>query len=224
MNIAIVDYDMGNLFSIQQACAWAGMTGVITDSLTKIQEADGVILPGVGAFGNAMEALRRRELVEGLKAVAASGKPLMGICLGMQLLMSVSDEFGPAEGLSLVEGDVIRLSSAQGDGPPKKLPHVGWGRIDPFQGRGWDETELKGLTPGSYMYFSHSFHVRPKKEEVWLAVSYYGSMPFCSALKSKNIFACQFHPERSGPLGLRIFKNFTETIRENRRGKDHVKN
>jgi glutamine amidotransferase len=229
--IAIVDYGLGNLFSVRQACARAGMAAWVTSEKDEILESDAVILPGVGAFGDAMAALRALDLVEPLREHARSGKPLFGICLGMQLLMSVSYEYGEHRGLGIIDGAVPRFdrpmgprrAGDQGGGRVLKVPHVGWNRVFRGQaqpvamdrsGRGdpWRESPLAGLREGVYMYFVHSYYVRPEEPQVVSAVSRYGDFEFCSALRRGNVFACQFHPERSGPEGLRIYENLASCL------------
>ena len=201
--VAIVDYGLGNLFSVRYACAQSGMEGFITSSRQEILEADGVILPGVGAFGDAMAALTALDLVSPLKDVAASGKPLVGICLGMQLMMSESHEFGFHEGLDLIKGTVVRLDEGQHEGQAVKVPHIGWNQIQPAAA--WTGSPLATLRAGTFMYFVHSYHVKPADPSCVLSVTPYGGSEMCSSLTRGNIFACQFHPERSGPAGLRVY-------------------
>lgn len=184
------------------------MQAIITSSREAIQSADAIILPGVGAFGDAMAALRRLDLVSLLKECAASGKPLMGICLGMQLLMTESEEFGRHQGLGIIEGDVVRLSPGAYDGRAMKVPQVGWNRITPTAPEAWRNSLLADTPPGAWTYFVHSFYARPADPEVMVSTTRYGDATFCSSLARRNVFACQFHPERSGPDGLRIYRQF----------------
>jgi glutamine amidotransferase len=210
--VAIVDFGLGNLFSVQRACEQAGLSAAITADKRDILGAKAVILPGVGAFGDAMAALRRLDLPAVLAEVAAMGKPLMGICLGMQLLMSESQEFGRHRGLGLVEGEVVRLQNADLGPRRLKVPQVGWNRLRPAAP--WQDTPLKGLSPGEFMYFVHSFYVRPAEQTVVLAATTYGPVEFCSSLKRGSIFACQFHPERSGPAGLLVYRGLASSLGE----------
>ncbi len=218
--IAIVDYGLGNLFSISRACEWAGMAPLVTDNAGDMERAQAVMLPGVGAFADAMKALESRGLVSVLRDLAAAGKPLIGICLGQQLLMSESREFGVHEGLGLIEGTVERLPGeaafgAGGHGLNRlKVPQVGWNMIAPRQGGDWRGSMLEGLASGSYMYFVHSYHVRPSDPAVVLATSGFGGHDFCSALGKGNITACQFHPEKSGRDGLRVYENIARLLRQ----------
>jgi len=212
---AIVDYGMGNLFSVRQACAKVGLPATITSQPEDLQEAGAVILPGVGAFGDAMASLHALGLVEPLRRAALNGKPFMGICLGLQLLMSESREFGRHRGLEIVEGDVVSLGKPQGKGGALKVPQVGWNRMLPPGEAGpaaWENTPLAGLAAGEYMYFVHSYYVRPADPSLVLSLTQYGDVTFCSSLALGNIFACQFHPERSGPAGLGIYANLARLI------------
>ncbi len=204
--VAIVDYGMGNLFSVQQALEHVGLRAHRTSSSSDLLGADGVILPGVGAFGDAMATLRRLGLVEVLHEVAASGRPLVGICLGMQLLMTQSHEFGRHQGLGLIDGDVVRFEAPQEGGATMKVPQVGWNRIT-RRDRSWEQTWLEGLQDGTFLYFVHSFYVTPRDPSVVLSTSRYGHIEFCSSLQQGNLIASQFHPERSGPQGLRMYRN-----------------
>lgn len=212
--VAIVDYRMGNIFSVQLACERVGLNAFLTNRSEEIFAADAVLLPGVGAFGDAMQTLRDFGLVETLKEVASSGKPFMGICLGMQLLMTTSCEFGKHAGLDILPGEVIRLKEKEkGNGLPLKVPQVGWNQIFPAEGKDFADADFyRGLNPGAYMYFVHSYYVRPESADCVLTETAYGPLRFCSSLRRGNLFACQFHPERSGPDGLKIYQNFAEFV------------
>jgi imidazole glycerol-phosphate synthase subunit HisH len=217
--VAIVDYDLGNLFSVGQACERAGLAVMVTSSPDVVASADAVILPGVGAFRDAMAALERLDLVGPLRDVAASGRPLMGVCLGMQLLMNESTEFGHHRGLGVVPGAVESLADAM-TGPRPKIPHVGWSqmvRVPRASGDVWAGTLLRGLPDGVYMHFVHSYFVRPAHQEHAIAHTRYGELSFCSALQWNNVFGCQGHPERSGPLGLTVYQNFAAVLHTRRR-------
>jgi glutamine amidotransferase len=218
LQVAIVDFGMGNLFSAKHACEHVGMQALITSEKSHILSADAVILPGVGAFGDAMNSLHKLDLVEPLKDLAASGKPVVGICLGLQLLMTESHEFGLHKGLGIVKGPVVRFENPYGPRGPLKVPHIGWNGIfrpGHLQNNGkfitdtedpWNGTPLHGLREGTYMYFVHSFYAIPENPGVTLSTSKYGNLEFCSSLRYGNVFAFQFHPERSGPDGLRIYE------------------
>ncbi len=207
---AIIDYGMGNLFSVEQACTAAGLPATITSSAEEVRQAAAVILPGVGAFGDAMATLRKLGLVEVIREVVAAGTPVVGICLGMQLLMSESYEFGRHEGLGLIEGTVMPLESQQG-AARFKVPHVGWNAITTSR-NSWEKTPLQGLPDRTFMYFVHSFYVKPSDSQVVLSTTQYANTEFCSSLSVGNIFACQFHPERSGPYGLRLYQNIARWV------------
>jgi glutamine amidotransferase len=216
VTFAIVDYGLGNLFSIKHACEHTGIRTMITSSSSEIRGADALILPGVGAFGDAVASLRRLKLIDVLCEFAESGKILFGICLGMQLLMTESLEFGRHSGLNLIKGRVVPFEHPTSDsGGSLKVPQIGWNRISPHgsagkttvSGGAWNGSPLEGLQRGEYMYFIHSFYVVPEDDVVSLSNSQYGDIQFCSSLLHNNIFACQFHPERSGPQGLQIYRN-----------------
>lgn len=210
--IAIVDYGMGNLFSVKHACESVGLNASITASRQEILTADAVILPGVGAFGDAMATLDRLQLVDVLRQVAASGKPLVGICLGMQLLMTRSYEFGCHQGLGIVEGEVVRFQGSAEGSARLKVPQVGWNHIYGTGNASWQTSFLDGLEDREFMYFVHSFYAKPADTTLILSKTRYGFIEFCSSLNQGNVFACQFHPERSGPQGLRIYQNLAERI------------
>lgn len=222
--VVIVDYGVGNVFSVQHACQAAGLQAAVSSSREALLDADAVILPGVGAFSDAMDALKRLDLIGPIKDFSATSKPLIGICLGMQLLMTEGTEFGTREGLGLIEGVVERLS-VEAEGERRfKVPHVGWNRIfkpkalsgQPSRGAierdPWLGMPLAGLDEGEFMYFVHSYYVLPKYQDVVLSLSRYGHAEFCSSINSGNIFGFQFHPERSGPAGLKIYQNLAGLI------------
>ncbi len=208
--VAIIDYGVGNLFSVRQACESAGMNGFITSSSQDILNSEAVILPGVGAFGSAMASLTSSGLVPVIEHVAASGKPLLGICLGMQLLLEKSCEFGESQGLGIIKGEVVRLGSetAGMQGLPK-VPHVGWNRIEEPAPDAWKESYLKANKSDDYMYFVHSYYSVPADERIVLSMTNYKGIKFCSSFQVNNIFGCQFHPEKSGPGGIEIYKTLS---------------
>jgi len=211
-DVLIVDYHLGNLYNVLRACEFAGIPARITSNPAEVSAATAVILPGVGAFGDAMEFLRDSGMAEALRLFAASGRPLFAICLGMQLLMTESYEFGRHQGLDIVTGSVVRLSSAEGI----KVPQVGWNRIHkpPMKnGNAWQNTLLDGLRDGEFMYFVHSYYVVPNDSSVVLTNTRYGETEFCSTLHTGNILGCQFHPERSGPQGLRMYLRLAEYLK-----------
>jgi glutamine amidotransferase len=217
ISIAIVDFGLGNLYSVKNACEHVGMSATITSSEAIIARSDAVILPGIGAFGGAMGTLNRLGLVDVLRQVALSSQPLIGICLGMQLFMTESFEFGRHAGLGIISGQVVRFTDALEGSENLKVPQVGWNRIFPknqsHTADSWATSPLAGLQDGEFMYFVHSYYVKPKDSEVILSTTRYGNIEFCSSLIHKNIFATQFHPERSGPQGLRIYRNLASFIK-----------
>ena len=212
ITVGIVDYGMGNLYSVRRACEEVGMFGNVSSSAADLLASDAVILPGVGAFPDAMRTLRGLGLVSVLRDIARSSKPLFGICLGMQLLMSESQEFGVSEGLDIIRGTVKWIRSDDDGGRRTKVPQVGWNTIRATAGRSWSGTPLGGLADGAFMYFVHSLVVQPEDPTVAIATTEYGNESFCSALQRGNVFACQFHPERSGGVGLRLYRNIHDLI------------
>lgn len=202
--VAVVDYGRGNLFSIARALEHLGSRAEVTSDPAVIAAAPRLILPGVGAFGDGMENLRARGLVEPLRAYAASGRPLLGICLGMQLLMDGSEEFGAHEGLGIVPGRARRFA----DSPERawKVPHVGWSPLRPAAA--WKGTALERLPEGERMYFVHSYFVETAKAEHRLASTPYAGTEFTSVLRAGPVEGCQFHPEKSGESGLCLLKTW----------------
>jgi len=199
--IGIVDYNMGNLASVINAFKRVGVKIEVQSDPSKLDQYEKLILPGVGAFGDAMEHLRSNGMEEAVKAFAASGKPLMGICLGMQLLFESSEEFGPNVGLGLIPGKVVAFDEAAFD-HPKKVPHMGWNEL--FVQK---ETPIfKGLPKAFYLYFVHSYHA-VCDDKYAIGKTYYG-YPFVSAVRNGNIYGIQPHPEKSHENGLKIIENF----------------
>jgi glutamine amidotransferase len=199
--IAIIDYQMGNLRSVQKGFEKVGHQATITSDPDAVARADKVVLPGVGAFGDAMAELTRRALVEPIRQAVASGKPFLGICLGLQLLVDVGYENGTHQGLGIVPGECVRFEVP----PEYKVPHMGWNQLE-FRGR---SPLVAGLDDGVYCYFVHSYYVVPKDPAVIAAVTSYPT-PFCSMIRRDNLFATQFHPEKSQRDGLRMLKNFAQ--------------
>ena len=200
--IAIVDYDMGNLKSVQKAFEAVGHLAAVTRDPKAIADASHVVLPGVGAFGDCMRNLERYGLVEPVTKAIAAGKPFLGICLGFQLLFSESEEFGTHRGLGVIPGKVVRFPS-NGSPAHLKVPHMGWNAI----AIGKRPPVLEGVPDGAFMYFVHSYYVVPDDRAVACTMTDYGT-PFVSSIARDNIFACQFHPEKSQAEGLKIIRNF----------------
>lgn len=216
LQVAVIDYGMGNLFSVERACEHAGLNAVITADKSIIMNSDGIILPGVGAFGDAMDSLEKKDLILPLKDFVKEGKPLMAICLGMQLLMSESEEFGHHKGLSIIEGSVVRFPAKNREGGKIKVPHVGWNRI--FQPSSedrtyWNESPLKNIMSGEFMYFVHSYYAVPSDKRAVLSTTTYEGTQFCSGIHRRNVFACQYHPEKSAAEGIKIYENWALAIK-----------
>ena len=203
--VAIVDYGIGNVRSIENAFRAQGAETLLTSDSGAILSSDGLVLPGVGAFGSGMRRLRERNLISTIQKFADTTKPVMGICLGMQMMLEKSDEFGEHIGLELIEGSVKKIPVDSGGA--QKLPHVGWNQlIEPEAGR-WDGSVMNGAEDGCF-YFVHSYCAYPSSQSEILANSRYGEIVFCAAIRRGNIYGFQFHPEKSGDKGLLIIKNF----------------
>lgn len=207
-NVIIIDYGLGNLFSISQACIHCGHTPEISNDPEKVANADYLILPGMGAFGVAMDQLNKSGLTGSIKEYANSGKPLLGVCLGLQLLFDYSEEFGHHEGLGLVRGKVLRFPDTV-NGTKVKIPNIGWSGIMPYNNTRWDNSPLKDVPKEDCkMYFVHSYYVLPDNENDMLSRTNYLGFDYTSSVASSNIYGVQFHPEKSGEPGLTIYKNF----------------
>jgi glutamine amidotransferase len=215
--VVIVDFGLGNLYSVKHACAHVGVSATITSSPADVLRADAIILPGVGAYGDAIATLDRLGLVTAIREFAASGRSVVGICLGMQLLMSGSEEFGQRDGLGIIPGRVTRFQNPRLGDRQLKVPQIGWNGIRRPDAGGsetdpWTGTFLDAVPDGAPMYFVHSYVVHPADTRVVLSTTRYGDTEFCSSLRQGNIMACQFHPERSGPEGLKIYRNLARII------------
>ena len=218
MKLVVVDYESGNLRSVSRALESCGVAPLVSGDPHELDNADAVVLPGVGSGPAAMTALRQRGLVEPLREYADSGRPFLGICLGLQLLLDWTDEEGGAPCLGIVPGRVKRLPSTippyggelkGGHGPALKIPHMGWNSVS----LNAEHPALPGIDSGSYFYFVHSFYAEPYEQVGVVGTTEYG-LPFCSVYASNNVIATQFHPEKSGPVGLRIYRNFVEMAAE----------
>lgn len=198
--IAIIDYDAGNLKSVYKALQFLGKEAVVTRNAGEILKADKVILPGVGAFGDAMKRLAQYDLVSVIKEAAAT-RPFLGICLGLQLLFEQSEESPGVKGLGILEGEILRIP----DTAELKVPHIGWNSLELAP----DGALFAGLEKEPYVYFVHSYYLKAKDESIVKAFTNYGVRIHASVEKG-NVYACQFHPEKSGEVGLHILRNFTE--------------
>jgi len=201
MTIAVIDYEMGNLRSVQKALERVGAAAVVTRDPEVIMGASAAVLPGVGAFGTCMDNLRRYGLIEPVKVFVASGRPFLGICLGMQLLFDESEEFGPVRGLGILPGKVVRF--APDPTGKRKVPQMGWNALT-IKKRA---PHLAGLRDGAQVYFVHSYYPVPADPAVVATTTDYGG-EFASSVWQDNVFACQFHPEKSQAIGLQILANF----------------
>jgi glutamine amidotransferase len=205
----VIDYGIGNLLSVRRGLERCGARVLVTDDPSAILAAPRVVLPGVGAFADGMAGLDRRGLSDIVRDVASQGTPLLGICLGMQMLLDESVEFGVTRGLGLIHGRVIQVPAVRTDGFPQKIPHIGWNALrQPASRSTWEGTLLEGVPPGSAMYFVHSFMANPTDPRDRLADCDYGGIAVSAMVASGNIIGCQFHPEKSGRVGLEIMRAF----------------
>ena len=205
--IGIIDYDAGNIRSVEKALSYLGEKTVVSRDPDILKSVDKVILPGVGSFGQAMENLHRYELVPVIRDMIEDGKPFLGICLGLQLLFESSEESPGAEGLGILKGKILKIPSS----PGLKIPHMGWNSLQ-LQNNG---RLFRNIPQDTYVYFVHSYYLQAQEPEIVKAVTGYGTEIHASVEKD-NVFACQFHPEKSGKYGLEILKNFAELGREER--------
>jgi len=205
-DIVIIDYQLGNLFSVKHACVKVGLNPIITSDKKDILKASILILPGVGAFGDAMENLKRLDLVSPLKDKVKMGIPLFGICLGLQLLFEESEEHGTNKGLGLIPGTVKKIPFSI-ENRKIKVPNTGWNTIYNKNVSEWNNSPLNSLDQNSYMYFVHSYYAKPANANDILTLTNYDGLEYCSSIKKDNICAFQFHPEKSGKNGLEIYNN-----------------
>lgn len=216
IKVAIIDYQLSNLFSVQHACNFIGLDAKITSDKRDLENVDGVILPGVGAFGDAMSNLKKLDLIQPIKEFINCGKPFMGICLGLQLLFSESQEFGIYPGLDIIKGNVKKFPKINLKHEQIKVPQIGWNSIyRNSKTQSWNNTPLKNLSQNEFMYFVHSYYTDPLDQKVILSLTNYSGIEYCSSILYKNIFATQFHPEKSGPEGIKIYQNWAKNITKN---------
>jgi len=217
VDIAIIDYGMGNLRNVQKAFEHMGIEACISSVPTDLDRADGWVLPGVGAFGDAMDNLHAAGLVEPIRRGVMQGKPLLGICLGLQLLFEESNEMGQHRGLGVLSGRVIRFEDGMEHADQTlKVPHVGWNQFHITE-EGAASVLLEGVSNGSYAYFVHSYYVVPADPSVVLASTDYG-IDFASVVGRGNVFGAQPHPEKSQEVGLKLLQNFARIVAQTRRG------
>ena len=214
--VSIIDYGIGNLFSVLKACEAVGLSAQITNDKKYIESSEAILLPGVGAFGDAMANLGKLDLIEPIRDYAQSGKPLMGVCLGMQLLLTESEEFDIQKGLNIIEGSCMRFPSFDTNHHKIKVPQIMWNTIYPTKGNTFEKnTPLDSITPGEYMYFIHSYYAKLQNPDEMLSLTDYHGVEYCSSIHKGNVFAFQFHPEKSGTQGLKIYQKFKELILNN---------
>lgn len=210
LNIAIVDYQLGNLFSVKRACEKIGCSPLVTSSPDDIYRADAIILPGVGAFKAAMDNMESTGLKHACIEFVKKGKPLMGVCLGMQLLFDSSEEFEYCNGLGIINGTVKKFAADREKNV--KVPQIAWNTISSPTSGNWETSPFSGLKQNEFMYFVHSFYGVPSDANVVLSETIYHNTTYCSSIQADNVFATQFHPEKSGEKGVLIYKNWIEQI------------
>ena len=212
-DVAIIDYKMSNLHSVEAACKKVGLSYLTTCNHKKIIDSKAAILPGVGAFGTAMSFLRKSGLDSCIKDYVKMGKPLIGICLGMQLLFESSDEFGFHKGLGIIKGKVKKFEFQKISNQKYPIPQVGWNRIK--KGKiTWKGTLLENNRDGDYVYFTHSHYVEPQESKIILSTTEYNKKKYCSSINDQNIIATQFHPEKSGLVGIALYENLKKKIKK----------
>ena len=209
MKVTVIDHGMGNLFSVCRAVEHCGAEPHLSGDPSEVAAAERLILPGVGAFGDGMAGLAKRGLIGPIREAAVAGRPLLGICLGMQMMMDASEEFGEHRGLGLIPGRVTAIPRIDAAGQPLKVPQVGWnGLVVPTGRSDWKDTALAGTEPDSSVYFVHSFAAVPDRDDHRIADCVYGGHTLSAAVGHDALIGCQFHPEKSGPVGLRILRRF----------------
>lgn len=208
----VVDYGIGNVFSVCNALKLLDSDVLLTGAPSDIREADRVILPGVGAFGRAMDALVSSGLSDSLRDFVATGRPFLGVCIGMQMLMDSSTEFGTYPGLGLISGEVRRLEGVNRSGVRRRVPHIGWSGLDVGNASSdWSATPLADLVPErDAVYFVHSYHCVPRDGDARIAIADYDGLKVTAAIQRDNIFGVQFHPERSGEVGHTVLRSFLD--------------
>lgn len=207
-DVTILDYGLGNLFSITNAFKYLGARVQIASRNENLNNATRVVIPGVGAFSDGMHEMKRRGFVESLHHVMQKKRPILGICLGMQMLLSMSEEFGEHEGLGIIPGKVVAIPGKTTDGKLLKIPHIGWARVFPRDQEGWSGPLTQSIRPGTSFYFVHSYVARPEDEDQLIGYCEYGGHQLTAIISRENVFGVQFHPEKSAGAGLRLLKNF----------------
>lgn len=209
MKVTVIDYGLSNLFSVQRAFTHLGAEVEVVNQPEQVLGASALVLPGVGAFRDGMAGLDKLGLTGPIRDKAAAGTPLLGICLGMQMLFEESEEFGLHRGLGLIPGRVVRIPATDTDNAPQRVPHIGWDPLLAAQGRkDFGGSALAGLRPGEECYFIHSYEAKPTLETDRLADTLYGGRRVCAAAACGSVLGVQFHPEKSGPVGLEILRGW----------------
>lgn len=207
--VTVIDYGVGNLLSVARALEFCGGEVEVTSDPTKIRSASRLVLPGVGAFGDCIGELRSRRIDDAILQFTASGRPMLGICVGMQIMFEHGTEFGEHTGLGLLSGTVEEIPRVRPDGSIRRIPHIGWAPLDMQGDRAKDSGNfLSSVRTGEAVYFVHSFHAVPSTPELIVATADYDGLAVCAAVAKGNVLGCQFHPEKSGQVGLRILDNF----------------
>lgn len=212
--VVIIDYGLGNLFSILKACEKVGINAIISNNKKEIESGDAILLPGVGAYSEAMRNLHKLDLVSLLKYEAESNKPILGICLGMQLLLEESEEFGNQKGIGIISGHCKRFPYLNSKSEKLKVPQIMWNTIYPLNSETFKkETPLEDIKKNEFMYFVHSYYAVVENDENILSKTDYCGIEYCSSVNKNNVSAFQFHPEKSGTEGLKIYKKFKDLIK-----------
>ena len=213
VQVAIIDYGLGNLFSIDNACDRVGLKTIITSDVEVIRNADALILPGVGAFGDAMETLQEKKLTDAIYDFVKTGKPFLGICLGMQLMFSESEEFGSYKGLNLIPGKIVKFPEKNANGDFIRVPQIQWNQIYKNDPSVWENSPLKGIQEGTYMHFVHSYYAIPEMKDTILTYSEYEGVRYASAVIKDNLVGIQYHPEKSSDEGIKVYQNWANFIK-----------
>jgi imidazole glycerol-phosphate synthase subunit HisH len=206
--VTIVDYGMGNLFSVRRGLEKSGAEVRFAETAAQVEAAERLVLPGVGAFADGMSGLRERGLDDAVRRFASTGRPLLGICLGMQMLLSRSEEFGANDGLDLIPGDVVAIPATTSAGAPHKIPHIGWNSLERSAGADWKGSIFETTPDKAAVYLVHSFTAVPTDPRHRLADCHYNGRLISAAVRSGNVYGCQFHPEKSGAIGLGVLAEF----------------
>lgn len=206
--VVIADYGTGNLHSIQKAMECAGAKAILSAEAERIALASHLIIPGVGAFGDCVGRIQERGLDDPIRHCMANGSLVLGICVGMQMLFDLSEEFATYSGFGVIPGKVQAIDAEDFDGSRKKIPHIAWAGLTGARNQQWEDTILADLTDGDAVYFLHSFQGVPEDDSCLLAEARYGDTSICAAVRKGNVYGCQFHPEKSGPTGLKILRRF----------------